>query len=42
MSAEEFAEEIARTFADLARRQERLGEEFEQAWSDNVDELYEP
>lgn len=32
---------MSRVYADLLARQEPLGSDFERAWSENVEELYE-
>lgn len=41
MTQDEFASFIAEFYADLLSRQEPLGAEFERAWAENVEELYE-
>ena len=38
---QKFAQEIASIYADLAARQKPLGREFEVAWDENADLLYE-
>lgn len=37
-----FAAELQKTLQGLAARQITLGPEFEKAWADNIEELYEP
>ena len=37
-----FSQDIASEFATLSKAQEPLGTEFEAAWDDNLDRLYQP
>lgn len=41
MTAHPIGTEMSRFLDDLASRQEPLGTEFDKAWSENVDKLYE-
>lgn len=41
MTHDDFTAALAEVFADLLARQEPLGADFNAAWSENVEELYE-
>lgn len=38
---DDFVTELSKIYNDLLERQEQLGEEFEQVWLENLDDLYE-